>query len=127
MNVVLHFQTPAATTLACRDDLSKTDFFIIPEIPYYIGAIGIVPYILPGTPALAEAVVGVMKDHDLAMLANHGQVTVGRTYDEAIQRAMFFELACEILLRAGERARPLAPQAVAALRPQMPGRGGSGV
>ena len=35
---------------------------------------------------------------------------------DALQRAAFFELACEIILLAGDRVRALPPEAVAALR-----------
>jgi len=115
-NVVLHFQSPAATTLACRRDLGQIGFSVIPEIPYYVGPIGIVPYILPGTPELADAVVEAMRDHDLAVLASHGQVTVGNDFDEAIQRAVFFELACELIVRGGERIEPLPQDAIDQLR-----------
>ncbi|MGE5610316.1 MAG: class II aldolase/adducin family protein [Bacillota bacterium] len=116
VNVVLHYQSPAATTLGCCRDLANIDFSVIAEIPYYVGPIGLVPYILPGSPALAEAVTQVMKDHDLAILANHGQVTVGKTFADAIQKAAFFELACEVLLRAGPRIQPLSPSSIAELR-----------
>lgn len=115
VNVVLHFQTPAATTLACSDP-GRIDYFVVPEVPYYIGPIGIVPYILPGSVELAAAVTATMKNHNLAMLISHGQVTVGQSYDEAIQRAVFFEMACGIIVRGGEHVRPLTPDAVAALR-----------
>lgn len=122
IEVVLHFQTPAATAFACRDDLEGTDFYIIPEIPYYIGPIAIVPYLMPGSPELARAVVDAMREHNLAILRNHGLVTVGRDYDDAIQRAAFFELACEILLHAGEHAAPLNAQAAKALRDAATGK-----
>ncbi len=115
VNVVLHFQAPFATTLVCSDP-SAVNYFAIPEIAYYIGPIGIVPYILPGTKELAAEVMRVMKNHNLAQLTNHGQVTVGRDFDEAIQRAVFFELACEVIVRAGERLKPLSAEAVALLR-----------
>jgi ribulose-5-phosphate 4-epimerase/fuculose-1-phosphate aldolase len=120
VNVVLHYQSPAATTLACCRDLASIDFSVIVEIPYYIGPVGLVPYILPGSPALAQAVTQTLKTHDLAILANHGQVTVGKTFDDAIQKAAFFELACEILLRAGPRIQPLSPSSIAELRPPAP-------
>ena len=99
MDVVLHFQTPAATTLACRPD--EVDYFVIPEIPYYIGRIARVPYIMPGTAELAAAVTAAIADHDMVQLSNHGQVTVGRDFAHAIQNAAFFELACEIILGGG--------------------------
>lgn len=113
MEVVLHFQTPAATALACSRNLVETNFSVIPEIPYYIGPIGIVPYILPGTPELAEAVTHVMRTHDLAVLMNHGLVTIGRDFQDVIQKAIFFELACDILLRTGKEIQPLTPEAIA--------------
>lgn len=112
VNVVLHFQTPFATTLACRP-MERVNFFVIPEIPVYIGPIGLVPYISPGSPELAKAVVAAMRDHDLAMLANHGQVTVAADFDHALQNASFFELACEIIVRGGEALIPLPADAAA--------------
>jgi ribulose-5-phosphate 4-epimerase/fuculose-1-phosphate aldolase len=115
INVVLHFQSPAATTLACSDP-ARVDYFVIPEIPYYIGPIGIVPYILPGSVELAAAVTATLKNHNLAVLTNHGLVTVGKNFDEAIQRAVFFELACDILVRGRAHVRPLPPDAATVLR-----------
>ena len=116
MDVVLHFQTPAATALACSKNLAEIDFFVIPEIPFYIGPIGLVPYVFPGTPQLAEAVTGVMQTHDMAILANHGLVTIGRDFADVTQKAAFFELACDLILRAGPQVRTLTPDAVSELR-----------
>lgn len=122
VNVVLHFQTPCATTLACCDGLEQVNFFVTPEIPYYIGKIAIAPYLPPGSEALAEAVIGPMKSHDMVVLRNHGMVTVGQTFDDAIQKAVFFELACGIILRAGAKLRALPKDGASALLRQ-PGRG----
>jgi ribulose-5-phosphate 4-epimerase/fuculose-1-phosphate aldolase len=112
MNVVLHFQTPFATTLACREDLEKINFFVTPEIPYYIGQVAVLPYIQPGSAALAKAVVSTMATHDMAVLRNHGMVTVGTTFDDAIQKAVFFEMACGIIVRLGRDVRPLSGEAI---------------
>lgn len=98
VNVVLHFQSSFATAIACGAD-SGYNFNVIPEVPIYIGEIGFVEYLPPGTTELAEAVVSAILGHDLAILKNHGQVTVGRDFKDAIQKAGFFELACEILMR----------------------------
>ena len=100
VNVVLHFQSPCATAFACCET-DLTNFFIIPEIPYYIGQISVLPYLDPGSKDLAKAVISAIKKHDLVTLKNHGQVTVGKSLDDVIQKATFFELACEILLRLG--------------------------
>lgn len=114
-NWVLHFQAPAATVLACRD--GEPDLNVIIEVPAYIGPVAWVPYLTPGSPKLASAVVEAMAAHDMAMLRNHGQVTLGGTFAETLQRAVFFELACEVVLRGGESVRPLSPDEVAPLRP----------
>lgn len=115
IKVVLHFQSPCATALACRPPHS-VNYDLIPEIPFYIGPVAEVPYLLPGSPELAEAVIGAMQDHDLATLNHHGQVTAAADFDHAIQQAMFFELACEVLLKGGTATEPLAPDAIQILR-----------
>jgi ribulose-5-phosphate 4-epimerase/fuculose-1-phosphate aldolase len=114
-NVVLHFQSPYATTLACSRQLNLGRFFIVPEIPFYIGPVAAVPYRDPGSAALAKLVVHAMRDHNLVILRNHGQVTLGRDFHETLQRAIFFELACGIILRAGAQLRPLSRAAVTSL------------
>jgi len=117
VNVVLHYQSPHATALACRRR-GSTNYFVIPEIPFYIGPIGQVPYLPPGSEELAEAVIEAMAGHDLAMMANHGQVTVADDFDHALQNAEFFELACQIILAAGRDVKPLSDQAARPLLAQ---------
>jgi ribulose-5-phosphate 4-epimerase/fuculose-1-phosphate aldolase len=114
VNVVMHFQTTYATMLACQDT-AHTNFFVIPEIPVYLGRIGHVPFLTPGSQELADAVIDTMRDHDLAIMANHGQVTVARDLDQAIQNAEFFELACQIIVESGDDIKPLTPEAVRGL------------
>ena len=97
-NVVLHFQSPFATAIACGAE-NEYNFDVIPELPIYIGEVGFVEYLPPGTKELADAVVSAMRDHDLVICRNHGQVVIGRDFKDVIQKAGFFELACEILLR----------------------------
>ncbi|HRU06828.1 MAG TPA: class II aldolase/adducin family protein, partial [Candidatus Brocadiia bacterium] len=114
MNVVFHFQSRFATAFACAAK-PVVDFNVIPEIPYYIGEIGWVDYLAPGSPELADEVIRVMRGCDLAFMRNHGLVTVGKDFDDALQKAAFFELACEILA-SGVKTAPLTPDAAAALR-----------
>lgn len=115
VDVVFHYQSPFATALACSKRTS-TDFNVIPEIPFYIGPVGWVPYLPPGSPELADAVVAEMAAHDLAVMANHGQVTVAQDFDHAVQNAEFFELACQILLARDRAVKPLSAKSVRALR-----------
>ena len=111
VNVVMHFQTPCATALACQGR-RRLNYFVTPEIPFYIGPIARIPYRTPGSKALADAVMGALRDHDMVVLTNHGLVTVASDADHAIQNAVFFELACEIILRSAGRAVPIPADAV---------------
>ncbi len=115
VNVVLHFQSTYATAVACsgRD---YNNFSVIPEIPYYLGQIATVRYLNPGSNELAKEVISAMKEHDLVILKNHGQVTVGNNFDEVIQKASFFELACEIIIHAGDQVQFLSQDAIDYLR-----------
>jgi ribulose-5-phosphate 4-epimerase/fuculose-1-phosphate aldolase len=109
-NVVLHFQTPCATALASRRT-EDIDYFVIPEVPFYIGPVARVGYSQPGSETLAEAVTDAMGAHDMVTIANHGQVTVADSFAHAIQKASFFELACEIVVHGSDELNPLTREA----------------
>lgn len=101
VNVVLHFQSQYATVVSCMKD-KPTDFNVIAEVPCYCGReISIVDYHRPGSPELAKAVTEALTNHDTALLSKHGQVVCGKDFDDAFQKAVFFELACQIIVNAG--------------------------
>lgn len=115
-HVVLHFQSPYATALACGDP-ARHNLNLTIEVPVYIGDAAVVAYLPPGSNELAEAVVDAFGhgDTQIAILKNHGLVTLGKTFDDAIQKAIFFEQACHICLTNPD-AKPLSSDAVAYLR-----------
>lgn len=101
VNVVLHFQSPYATAVACMTELPQ-DFNVTAEVPCHVGSeIPVVPYFRPGSPELAEHVKAAMKKHNSCLLRKHGQVVCGKDFDEAFERAMFFEMACRIIVLSG--------------------------
>lgn len=109
VNVVLHFQTPCGTALASRD-AEDVNYFVIPEIPFYIGPVARVLYEQPGSEELAGVVTEAMLTHDMVTIVNHGQVTAADSFAHAIQNASFFELACEIILHGGDELAPLSSE-----------------
>jgi len=111
VNVILHFQSLYGTTLACLPD-PPTNFNVINEIPVYVGEVGMLPYICPGSPELGIKVTEAMKTHDLVVLRNHGQVVVGKNFDDVIQKALFFELACGIIIRSRSLAVRLTEEQI---------------
>ena len=113
VNVVLHCQSPAATTVACMDPRPE-DFNVTAELPCHCGReIAVVPYHRPGSPELAAAVVEAIGTHDSVLLLKHGQVFVGKDYNAATEKAAFFEMACDIILRAAGRHTVFTPDEVA--------------
>jgi ribulose-5-phosphate 4-epimerase/fuculose-1-phosphate aldolase len=101
VNVVLHFQSEYATIVSCLKN-KPANFNVAAEVPCYCGReIAVVPYFRPGSSELANAVIDALKEHDTALLSQHGQVVCGKDFDDAYQKAVFFEMACGIIVRAG--------------------------
>ena len=110
VNVVLHFQSSYATAVACMETLPD-NFNVTAEIPCHVGSeIPIVPYFRPGSPELAEGVKTALKAHNSCLLRKHGQVVCGKDFDEAFERAMFFEMACRIIVLTGGKYTVLTPE-----------------
>lgn len=118
VNVVLHFQSPYATLLACSKDRPES-INVTAEVPLYVGrVIPEIPFLRPGSPELADAVVEAMKTRNSIQLLKHGQVVVGKDFNDAFQRAMFFEMACRLTyqaLQAGTQPNVLTEEEIDAL------------
>ena len=83
-----------------RPDVNVVLHFVGSEIP-------VVPYYRPGSKELAEGVISALKDHNSVLLKKHGQVVCGKDFDEAFERAMFFEMACRIIILTGGKYETL--------------------
>ena len=116
MNVVLHFQSPYAAAVACGDP-ENLNFNVIFEVPVNICSPAMVDCLLPGSEALAQATIDALSDPQthIAILKNHGLVTVGKDFNDAIQKAVFFEMACRIML-INPNAKPLSAAILKELR-----------
>ncbi|MDR1504634.1 MAG: class II aldolase/adducin family protein [Prevotella sp.] len=102
MNVVLHFQSEYATIVSCMKKKPE-NFNVVAEVPCYCGReIPVIPYFRPGSKELADAVTNALKEHDCVLMSKHGQAVCGKDFDDAFQKAVFFEFACGIIVRAGE-------------------------
>lgn len=107
VNVVLHFQSPYATALACRKE-RFTNLNFTAEMALHVGEeIPQIPYFRPGSPQLAEHVIEAMREHNSVLLLKHGQVVCGADFDQAFERAMFLEMGCRIALLNGSNVDPL--------------------
>jgi ribulose-5-phosphate 4-epimerase/fuculose-1-phosphate aldolase len=96
--VVLHYQPVYGTLISCSSYFP--DFNIIPEIPYCIGDVSCVDYYKPGSRELAKNVSQALSTANLVIMQNHGLTVVGKDFEQVLQRAIFFELACEIIVKS---------------------------
>lgn len=112
VNVVLHFQSPYATAVACMDN-PPANLNFTAEVPIHVGnPIPFIPYFRPGSPELAEHVVKEMRNHNSVILRKHGQVVCGSDFNQAFERAMFFEMACRIAVLNGNNVNPLTTEEI---------------
>ncbi len=114
VNTILHCQSPAATALSCMD--KAVDYNVIIEVPIYIGNIIHIPFIMPGSLELADQVAEASMNATVIQMQNHGQVVIGAGYREVIQRAVFFELACSIILQLKSQHTTLSSQNIEHLK-----------
>ena len=123
-DVVLHFQSKYATVVSCMTETPK-DFNVTAEVPCHVGReIPVIPYFRPGSPELAEAVKAALKDHNSALMLKHGQVVCGKTFDEVFERAMFFEMACRIIVLSGGKYNTLTNEEIDDLESYVLGKKG---
>lgn len=73
---------------------------VLAEIVTTLGCIPIAPYGTPSTDALAEAVLGPIRNYDALLLANHGALTAGGNLETAEERMYQLEHFAEVSLVA---------------------------
>ena len=103
----MHAHPPVATAfgVAGRDFMDA----VLPEVIFHLGSVPLVPFALPGTPALGDAMAPFLADHDAFLLASHGATTVGPSLRLAHQRMESLEHAARIL-HAASHDRPGDPR-----------------
>lgn len=116
VRAVVHAHPPVATAfgVAGRDFMDA----VLPEAIFHLGSVPLVPFAMPGTPALAESMAPFLAGHDAFLLASHGATTVGPSLRLAHQRMESLEHAARILHAAESLGpvTPLRPDEVTALR-----------
>lgn len=98
IDVVLHCHSIYATTLACHHRQ-------IPAFHYMVGVAGgtTIPcaeYATFGTQELSEAALAVLKGRTACLLAQHGQIAIGKTLDKALWLATEVETLSRLYVQA---------------------------
>lgn len=95
---VVHAHPPVATAFALAGEEIPDN--VMPESAVVLGSVATVPFAMPGTPAVAEAIEPLLEDHKTFLLASHGAVVMGRDVYDAFNRMETLERVASAVLTA---------------------------
>lgn len=115
---VVHLHSAHAVALSLLPEVDA-DCFLPPLTPYSImrlGRVKLLPFFLPGDPAMGEAVRGLAGKRSAVMLANHGPVVAGKDVEAACNAIEELEDTARLaLLTRGLSPRMLNAEQIAAV------------
>ena len=103
--VIYHAHTPALIAMTYVTPLTDRDFTRIlwksaTECPVVFPAgVGVVPWMVPGGPEIAQATSRKMEQYDAVVWAHHGLFCAGPDYDSAFGLMHTIEKAADIFMR----------------------------
>ncbi|XDA97270.1 aldolase [Sulfitobacter sp. LCG007] len=107
---VVHLHSCHAVALSLMPDADDDDF-LPPLTPYSVmklGRVKLLPFFLPGDPAMGDAVRGLAGKRSAVMLANHGPVVAGKDVEAACDAIEQLEDTARLaLLTRGQAVRAL--------------------
>ena len=115
---VVHLHSPHCVAWSMMPEADK-DSFLPPLTPYAImklGKVALLPFFVPGDPAMGDAIRALAGRRSAVMLANHGPVVAGKNAETACDAIEELEETARLaLLTRGSRARMLTPNQVASI------------
>lgn len=94
---VVHLHSTYSAALSCLKDPVEA---LLPITPYYqmrVAPLAVVPYFRPGSPKLGDFVGDAARESNCMLLRNHGMTCLGRTLEEAVDRAEELEETAKLL------------------------------
>lgn len=115
---VVHLHSCHAVAWSMMPEVDE-DNFLPPLTPYAVmllGRVKLLPFFVPGDPAMGEAVRVLAGTRAAVMLANHGPVVAGKTVEAACNAIEELEATARLaLLLRGIDARTLSPDQIKAV------------
>ena len=115
---VVHLHSCHSVALSMMPDVDP-DNFLPPMTPYSImklGKVTLLPFFMPGDPAMGDAVRGLAGKRSAVMLANHGPVVAGKDIEAACNAIEELEDTAKLaIMMRGYRAKMLTPEQVNAV------------
>ena len=113
---VVHLHSCHSVALSMMPDVDA-DNFLPPLTPYGImklGQVKLLPFFMPGDPAMGDAVRGLAGKHSAVMLANHGPVVAGKDVEAACNAIEELEDTARLAMMT----RGLSPRALSEIQVQ---------
>lgn len=108
---VVHLHSCHSVALSLMPNVNE-DNFLPPLTPYAImklGKVKLLPYFMPGDPAMGEAVRGLAGKRSAVMLSNHGPVVAGKDVEAACNAIEELEETARLaVMMRGIESRQLA-------------------
>ncbi len=115
---VVHLHSCHSVALSMMPDVDP-DNFLPPMTPYSImklGKVTLLPFFMPGDPAMGDAVRGLAGKRSAVMLANHGPVVAGKDIEAACNAIEELEDTAKLaIMMRGYDAKMLTPEQVNAV------------
>lgn len=113
---VVHLHSCHSVAWSMMPDANEDDF-LPPLTPYAVmklGRVKLLPFFLPGDPAMGEAVRGLAGKRSAVMLANHGPVVAGKDVEAACNAIEELEETARLaIMLRGIKARMLTAEQIA--------------
>lgn len=93
---VVHAHPPIATGFGLAGKSIPDD--VLPEAGYVLGRVALVPFAIPGTESMGDAIAPYLAEHKTFLLAHHGAVTLGNSIEDAYCRMETLERVAHIVL-----------------------------
>jgi len=120
---VVHLHSCHSVALSMMPDTDPNDV-IPPLTPYPImrlGQVKLLPFFMPGDPAMGDAVRGLAGKRSAVLLASHGPVVAGKELEATVYAMEELEEGAKLaMMTRGMDRVSLSPDDVAALRLQFP-------
>ena len=115
---VVHLHSCHSVAWSMMPEVDEDDF-LPPLTPYAVmklGRVKLLPFFLPGDPAMGEAVRGLAGKRSAVMLANHGPVVAGKDVEAACNAVEELEETARLaMMMRGVEARMLSAEQVRAV------------
>lgn len=115
---VVHLHSCHSVAWSMMPEVDEDDF-LPPLTPYAVmklGRVKLLPFFLPGDPAMGEAVRGLAGKRSAVMLANHGPVVAGKDVEAACNAVEELEETARLaMMMRGVEARMLTAEQVRAV------------